>query len=100
MSKKVFSKKKELLRNDLIGFYVKIIESTHQDYIGIKGIIVDETKKTLIIMDDKKKKRIAKEVSVLQITLPNGKSYIVDGVSTIGHPVDKIKKHFYRRGKR
>ena len=100
MIKKVFSKKKDVLRTDLIGLYAKIIESTHQDYIGIKGIIVDETKKTLIIMDDKKKKRIAKEVSVLQITLPNGKSYIVDSVSTIGHPVDRIKKTVNRRGKR
>jgi len=100
LSVKVFSKKKEILRHDLIGLYAKIIKSSHQDYIGIKGIIVYETKKTLIIMDDKKKKRIAKEVSVLQITLPNGKSYIVDGVSTIGHPVDRIKKHVNRRSKR
>ena len=100
MSERVFSKKKEILRHDLIGLYAKIIESSHQDYIGIKGIIVDETKKTLIIMDDKRKKRVEKRVSVLQIKLPNGKSYIVDGVSTIGHPVDRIKKKVNRRGKR
>lgn len=100
MSQKIHSKKKNLLRNDLIGLYAKIIESSHQDYIGIKGIIVDETKKTLIILHNNKKKRVAKRVSVLQITLPNGKLYIVDGISTIGHPVDRIKKHVYRRGKR
>jgi ribonuclease P protein subunit POP4 len=100
LSEKVFLKKKEILRHDLIGLYAKIIESSHQDYIGIKGIIIDETKKTLIIMDDKEKKRVAKKVSVLQITLPNGKSYIVDGVSTIGHPVDRIKKNVNRRSKR
>jgi ribonuclease P protein subunit POP4 len=100
LSKKVSSKKNNFLRNDLIGLYAKIIDSSHRDYIGITGTIVNETKKTLIILDNKKKKRVAKRVSVIQITLPNGKSYIVDGVSTIGHPVNKIKKHFYRRGKR
>jgi ribonuclease P protein subunit POP4 len=101
LNKRFFTTDNNFFRYDLIGLHAKIIESSHQDYIGIKGKIVDETEKTLIILDDdKKKKRVAKKVSVLQITLPNGKSYIVDGVSTIGRPVDRIKKRINRRGKR
>ena len=83
-----------LLRHELIGLEVKIINSRHKDYIGISGKIVDETKNTLIIEDSNVEKTIPKNCITLEVKLPDDAIVKINGNLLSGRPEDRIKKKF------
>ena len=81
-----------LLRHELIGLYVWIIESDNPRHIGIKGKIVDETKQTLIISQEERDKVIAKKGTIFKVWLPERTIVGVNGKYLIGRPEDRVKK--------
>ena len=75
-------KPSDVLRTELIGKFVEVLDSTNKANIGIRGKITDETKHTIII--DKKtlfKKNITIKIQNLKI---NGKKLV-------SRPEDRIK---------
>jgi ribonuclease P protein subunit POP4 len=76
----------------LIGLEANVVKSTHPSYVGIRGRIVDETKNTIVILDDDRKKRVQKSVVVLHLRLPEGSVVEVDGKQIMGRPVSRVKK--------
>lgn len=80
---------KDLLKKELIGLNVKIIESKNKSNIGIKGKIVDETRNSLVIKTDNGNKKVLKENVVLEFT---NEGLMVDGKMLIGRPEERIKK--------
>ncbi len=38
---------RNLLKHELIGLLVEVIDSSHKGFVGISGIVVDETMKTI-----------------------------------------------------
>lgn len=82
---------RNLLRHDLIGLDVKVVDSINKSLIGLNGKIVDETKNSIEIERDEKVKKIIKSQAVFEIEL-EGQAYHIDGRLLVGRPEDRIKK--------
>ncbi len=80
-----------LLRHELIGLKIEIIDSKNKSLIGLKGKIIDETKNIILIKQDNKIKRIIKNQVTMKIYLDN-KKVEIDGKLLVSRPEDRIKK--------
>ncbi|NIO23268.1 MAG: ribonuclease P protein component 1 [Candidatus Aenigmarchaeota archaeon] len=83
-----------LVRHELIGLKVKIVESSNKKNIGISGRVVDETRNIMVIEKTKGKEvRLSKEHNVFVFVL-NRQKVRIDGKILVGRPEDRIKKKF------
>jgi len=80
-----------ILRHELIGLRCEVVGAKNNSLVGIKGRIVDETMKTLVIGDERK--RVQKQDGRFQVTLQE-KKLIIDGNLLVARPEDRIKKKF------
>ncbi|MGB9978360.1 ribonuclease P protein component 1 [Methanobacterium sp.] len=85
---------KNIFRHELIGLPVKVAYSTHDEFIGIEGKVVDETKNTIRIETDNSEKIIPKRVATFHFYLPDGNIIELEGKIIIARPEDRIKKKF------
>jgi ribonuclease P protein subunit POP4 len=83
--------KSNILRHEWIGLKARVIQSTDPGLRGREGIIVDETKRTIVLEEGKRKIVVPKEISVFRITLPTGEEVEVDGRKIIMRPEERIK---------
>jgi ribonuclease P protein subunit POP4 len=86
-----------VLQHELIGLNARVVESSHPGYVGIAGRVIDETRNTLVIRHENKRKVVAKSVVVLHFTLSDGTVIEIDGRAIVGRPEDRIKKRIRRR---
>lgn len=90
---------KNILYHELIGSRVKILQYTDQALVGVEGIIVDETMKTLLIEKNNGKRiRVFKSNGVFQLQLPSGDVIVLRGDRIVGRPWDRLKKVLTSRG--
>ena len=82
----------KLLRHELIGLRVAIIHSSNQLHTRIKGIVVDESKNTLIISDDSKKKCLPKKGVRYGFTTSDGTFIEIEGGQLVNKPADRIAR--------
>lgn len=111
---------KNIFYHELIGLELKVVDSSNPSLIGLRGTVIDETKKTLLIEvksqiktkinDDEdigdlssnqnnislvfKEKLIQKDVSVFQVKVPDGTIVEIDGKILLNRPEDRIKKRY------
>lgn len=86
---------KNIFRHELIGLTVKVVDSTHDGFIGIEGKVVDETKNTILIeQKDGTEKIVPKGVATFHFNLPDGNIVEIEGKIIIARPEDRIKKKF------
>jgi len=85
---------RNLVRHELIGLEVEVVNSTNKSQIGIKGRVVDETYKMLVIETEKGEKKVAKKDCVFVFKIPSGKKVQVEGWLLVGKPEDRIKRKF------
>jgi ribonuclease P protein subunit POP4 len=86
-----------ILRHELIGLEAEVIDSPNKCLVGIKGLILDETRNTLLLGEPGgSKKRVLKHLAVFRIKLPDGTVVRVDGRVLVGAPEDRLKKRVYR----
>lgn len=86
-----------IFRHELIGLHVKVAESNHAGFRGIKGKVVDETRNTIKIEDGEGKERIIpKKVAIFHIKLPDGRKVEIKGEIIVARPEDRVKKKFKR----
>jgi len=89
--------KKNLIRHEFIGLNVEVVESKNKYLVGLKGKVIDETKKTIKIEKrDKREKIIPKMGNVLEFTLSGNKKVTICGEEIMTRPEDRIKKKFKR----
>ncbi|MGB9636760.1 MAG: ribonuclease P component 1 family protein [Thermoplasmata archaeon] len=81
--------KKKVLKGEFIGREIEIVSAPQKTLVGIRGIVVDETKHMLIIHVDGEDMKISKQNLVFKI-LPEG--YQIDGNKIMFRPEDRIKK--------
>ncbi len=84
---------KTLVRHELIGLRVRVAESKDPTLSEREGIVIDETKNTLVLEDGKKRVRVIKDQTRFEFAL-GGKVVEVDGKILVGRPEDRIKKRF------
>lgn len=85
-----------IVQQELIGLDAKVVRSSHPGYVGIAGKVLDETRNTIIILHEKKKKMIIKRTAVFHFTLPDGTIVEIDGKAIVGRPENRIKKRIRR----
>ena len=85
------------LKNEFIGLNAKVVRSSHPDYIGITGRVVDETRNTLVIRHKNKNKIIVKNTAVFHFALQDGTTIEIDGNAIVGRPEARLKKRPRRR---
>ena len=82
---------RSLLKGELIGLEVRVIDSSHPGYVGIHGKVVDETKNTLKIETEEGEKVVPKGVCVFAFKV--GDKWIeVNGAEIAYRPHERILK--------
>ncbi len=79
--------KSEIIKHELIGNKIEIIDSKNKCLIGIKGSVIDETKYTLVIKQKEKIKRIIKKGTIIKIN-----DMMIEGEKLVSRPEERIKK--------
>lgn len=82
---------KDLIRHELIGLRVEVANSTNKFHVGIRGLVVDETKNLLVIETDKGIKKIQKKGTDFIFMIPDGKSVKVKGTIIVKRPEERVK---------
>ncbi len=82
---------KNLIRHELIGLKVEIKNSSNKFHIGIKGLVVNETKNLLIIETKTGIKKIQKKGTDFIFTIPNGKKVKVNGTIIAKRHEERVK---------
>lgn len=82
--------KKNIHKHELIGLPAEIVSATHKGYVGVKGLIVDETKNTLVLEVDNAEKIIPKKGTRFKLSLPE--DVVVNGSALLYRPQDRTKK--------
>lgn len=78
--------------HELIGLEVRILQYPDPSLVGLKGKVVDETLKTLVIETlSGRRVRIFKFNSILEFVLPDGEAVVIKGSTIIGRPWDRLK---------
>jgi len=85
-----------LLQHELIGLEVEVERSTNKSMEGIRGRVVDETMKMLVIEDEKRRlKKLPKAGNVFVFSFKSEGKRIkvrVNGDILVARPEDRIKK--------
>ena len=76
---------------EFIGLEIEIIKSTNHSLNGLKGVVVDETKNTLIIETNEGRKSLLKQQIHFGFTYDQ-KKYVIDGKMICFRPEERIKK--------
>lgn len=74
----------------LIGLAVCIVSSAHRNDVGLAGVVVDETRDTIII-GERERRRIRKKGIRIEVDV-GGKKIIPNGADLAGLPEERIKK--------
>jgi len=68
-----------------------VVSSTHPGYVGMKGRVVDETKRMLVIDKDGGEKRLPKRACVFEFIVGDKRERI-EGTEIEFRPEDRIKR--------
>ncbi len=79
----------DTLRKEFIGFKIEIVDALNPCLIGLKGRVVDETKNTLVIEDDRER-RLIKDQIRFEIKM-EGTIYRFDGSLIRKRPEERVK---------
>ncbi|MCK4444011.1 MAG: ribonuclease P protein component 1 [Thermoplasmata archaeon] len=82
--------KKNIHKHELIGLPAEVVSASHNGYVGMKGLIVDETKNTLVLEVDNVEKVIPKQGTRFRFSTPE--DIEVNGSTLLFRPQDRIKK--------
>ncbi len=83
-------KNKNLLKDELIGLNIEIIESKNKDNLKIKGKIIDETKFTITILQKNKQKKLMKKNIKIKVKY-RGQDHIIDCEKIQKRPEERLK---------
>ncbi len=86
----------DIIRDEFIGTDCRVAESRHEDYIGVSGQVVNETKNTFTITRSGKQKNIIKEAAVFHFKFSDGTTVEIDGKLLVGRSEDRLKKGIKR----
>ncbi len=83
--------KTNILKHELIGLDIEVVEANNKSMIGLKGKVVDETRNILVIETKNGEKKILKKDLKIK-TEVEGEKIIITGKKLVGRPEDRIKK--------
>lgn len=77
---------RDVLRHEWIGRHVLVVRAKNPSLVGVEGLCVDETKKTLRIATARGTKCVPKADVCFRLSLPDGTVVDVDGAALVGAP--------------
>jgi len=80
-----------VLARDWIGLGVEVVDSPNSGEIGLKGMVVDETMKTLRIETEKGVKVVAKSERVFEVEI-DGERFRINGDLIAFRPEERIMR--------
>lgn len=86
----------DIIRSEFIGTEAKVSKSTHKEYVGLSGKIIDETRNTFTILHEGKRKKIVKNSAIFHFKFSDGTIVEIDGKLLLGRPEDRLKKRVKR----
>ena len=85
----------KILRSDFHGAMVEVISSRNATYVGLKGIVIQETLRTFkIVTEENQTKIILKSVCIFALAIENNTAFIINGNTLVYRPSDRIKHKF------
>ena len=78
--------------HELIGLNAKVAESSSLPHKGLSGLVIDETKNTLVIRVGLEEKIVPKKGRIFLFTLPSKKKARLEGDDIVFRPYDRPKK--------
>ena len=81
----------DIRRRELIGLEAEVVESTCDQYLGIRGRVVDESRNTLTIQQDGKDKMVPKDCCRFKFH-EGSEAHVISGKDIKFRPEDRIKK--------
>ncbi|MFQ5911084.1 MAG: ribonuclease P protein component 1 [Thermoplasmata archaeon] len=81
---------KLLHKHELIGLEVEVVRSTCRNLVGLRGVVVDETKNTMVIEVQSMEKRIPKRGTKFRFHIEDGVE--IDGARLLHRPEDRTKR--------
>lgn len=81
----------DIARSELIGLEAEVTDAKNKSLIGLKGLIVDETKNTISIETKEGIKNVIKAQVMLTVMF-EGRAFQIDGKILVGRPEDRLKK--------
>ncbi len=85
-----------LVRHELIGLPVEVVEGTNPFQVGISGRVVDETRNTFLIETRSGDKRVPKSCNCFLFTLSQGLKVKAEGSVLVSQPENRINKKIRR----
>jgi len=85
------NKQDVFIKDEFIGKAVTIKACSDPAWIGVTGLILDETKHTFLLNVGNQQKRIAKESAIFEF-IQEKERIVVDGARISYRPEDRIKK--------
>jgi len=79
-----------LTKHELIGLQVAIVRASDPSLIGVQGLVVDETRNTVVVEAGGREKRVPKQGSRFRFQIQGGLE--VDGDEIMFRPEDRVKK--------
>jgi len=86
----------DIVRYEFIGTEAKVADSSHGDYVGLRGRVIGETRNTFDLQKEGQVKRIVKESAVFDFKFEDGTVVEIDGKLLVGRPEDRLKKNIKR----
>jgi ribonuclease P protein subunit POP4 len=81
-----------IVRHELVGLAVEVVESSNPSQKGIRGEVSDESRNMLTIETEQGPRSVAKGDCVFVFTLPGGERVRVKGALLVARPEDRVKK--------
>ncbi len=86
----------DIIRYEFLGVEAKVFRSTHEDYVGISGEVIDETRNTFTLSHDGRRRKVIKNSAIFHFTFLDGTVAEMNGGLLVGRPEDRLKKHIRR----
>ena len=77
-------------KHELIGLQVAILQSPDPSLVGVRGLVVDETRNTIVVEAAGREKRVPKQGARFRFDVEGGVE--VDGDEIMFRPEDRTKK--------
>jgi ribonuclease P protein subunit POP4 len=85
----------EIVRGEMIGRNIVVIDAKNKSLIGIKGNVIDETKNTFVVETSYGKKTLLKQQITFE-TIHKGKTIRINGSALARRPEERISKRVSR----
>lgn len=84
--------RKNILFQTFIGIHVDVVKSVSRNLIGLRGVVIDETKNLLVLETDSGVKKLQKNACVFRFHLESGEQVEVEGKKILFRPEERPKK--------